>query len=436
MAEPKETVPTREPLAKITRGEWVVILVLMAVQFTHTVDFVIIMPLGKRLMSELEISTAQFGFIVSTYAIAAGIASLLASLAMDRFDRKSVLMTMYAGFGLSTLFCGLAPTYETLLIARTLAGVFGGLASVAIMAVIGDVFPHEKRGRAMGAVTASFGIASIVGIPIGLVLTDGYGRGSAFIALAAFSALVWIIGYLRMPPVREHMNLSRSHPLLELALAASNPNHLKAFAFTFFLVIGSFTVASFIATYLIALNGWNEIDLAVMYGIAGASTLVGMNVIGQLADRMSRLVLFRTFGTATLVLSIVITNLPATPLFVAILAMSAFMVCATGRFVPAQAMIIGTAEPRARGAFMSLNNAVQQLAIGTASTVAGFLVGTDENGRLTGFPIVGLVAAAAAAVSLVLGGLLRPATNLAANPKPVDQKPDGTPEVIVEAATA
>jgi len=435
MLEQKEKASGKPTLAKITRGEWVLIVVLMAVQFTHMVDFVIIMPLGDRLMNELEITPEQFGFIVSTFALAAGLASLLGSLIMDRFDRKAVLLAMYAGFGVSTLFCGLAPTYETLLIARTMAGIFGGLATVSIMAVIGDVFPPEKRGRVMGAITASFGIASIVGIPIGLILSNGYGRGLPFIVLAAFSVVVWLIGYFRMPSVRGHLSIARSNPFSELLLAAKNPNHLRAFAFTFFLVIGTFTVASFIATYFKALNGWTEIDLAIIYGIAGLSTLVGMNVIGQLADRMQRLLLFRIFGTAALITGIIITNMPATPLYVAAIAMSAFMVFATGRFVPAQAMIIGVAEPRLRGSFMSLNNATQHLATGIASSVAGFMIGKGEDGKLTGFPMVGLFAAVAALVSLVLGGLLRPSSSLApAEPKPTVTK-ESLKETVVEPAT-
>jgi predicted MFS family arabinose efflux permease len=147
---------------------------------------------------------------------------------------------------------------------------------------------------------------------------------------------------------------------------------------------------------------------------------------------MQRLLLFRIFGTAALVMGIVLTNLPATPLYVAAVAMSAFMVCATGRFVPAQAMIIGVAEPRVRGSFMSLNNAVQHLATGTASTIAGLLIGQTDDGKLTGFPMVGLLAAAAAAISLVLGGLLRPA----ANSSPVDAKTAGTTDAVIEAAVA
>ena len=141
------TSPTR-----LTRAEWGVLFVFVAIQFTHIVDFVIIMPLGDRLRRELDITPEQFGTVIAMYAWAAGIASLVASFVMDRFDRKSTLIVMYGGFGVSTLVCGLAPNYEWLLVSRTLAGVFGGTAAVALMSSIGDVFAPEKRGRATGAV--------------------------------------------------------------------------------------------------------------------------------------------------------------------------------------------------------------------------------------------------------------------------------------------
>jgi len=413
---------------KITRSEWAMLLVLVAIHFTHMVDFVIIMPLGGRLMSELAISPQQFSWIVSAYALAAGIASLVATLGMDRFDRKSVLLTMYAGFTLSTLLCGLAPDYATLLVGRTLAGVFGGLAAVAIMAVIGDVIPHEKRGRAMGAITSSFAVASIVGLPIGLLLAEHYGRGAPFVVLAALSAMVWVVAVVRLPQVREHLAHERRHPLREFAAVAKEGNHLRAFAFSFFLVLGTFTVASFIAPYLAATNGWTEGDLALIYLAAGVCTLFGMSIVGNLADRMPRLRLFRILGFGALVMGVLITNLPPTSLFVAAAAVSGFMIFAAGRIVPAQAMMLGSAQPRVRGAFMSLNTAVQHLGTGVAPLLAGWIV-TEKNGKILDFPLVGLVAALAAAVSLVLAGTLRPAATI-----PIPATPQ--PEVEREAVTA
>ncbi len=419
----------RVPPPKITRGEWALILVLVAIQFTHMVDFVIIMPLGARLMSELDITPVEFGWIVAVYAIAAGVASFLGSLVMDRFDRRSVLLSMYGGFALSTLLCGLAENYPWLLVARTLAGVFGGLAAVSIMAVIGDVFPNEKRGRATGAITSSFAVASIVGLPIGLLLADKFGRGAPFVALAGLSTLVWIFAMFRLPQVRGHLEHTRRSAIKELRDVLAEPNHQRAFGFTFFMVLGTFTVASFMAPYLAAANSWSEDDLAKLYFSGGICTLFGMAVVGRLADLFPRLTLFRILGGLTIVTTLAVTNLPPGPLWVAAVALSGFMVCAAGRMVPAQAMLLGAAQPRVRGSFMSINTAVQHLSSGIAPILAGLLITKTEDGKMTGFPLVGLVAVVLTVVSLMLAGLVRPAKGIVLTPQP---EPETAPKASVE----
>lgn len=425
MTAPEAPASATPPSARISRAEWGLILILVAIQFTHMVDFVIIMPLGGRLMKELVLSGSQFAHIVSAYAWAAGLASLVASFVMDRFDRKSVLLTMYAGFALSTLFCGVAGGYEWLLVSRTLAGAFGGTAAVALMAVIGDVFPPEKRGRASGAVISSFAVASIAGLPAGLMLAEWFGRGAPFIALAGLSAMIWVLAWARLPAIRGHLTAARPNRWAEFAAVMSTRSYLGAFVFTFFLVLGTFTVASFVGPYLTAINDWTESQLSQLYFVAGLCTLIGMTVIGRLADRLPRLPLFRVFGFAALLMAVVITNLPPGPLWVAALAMSGFMVAAAGRMVPVQALLLGVALPKNRGAFMSVNTSVQHAATGLAPLIAGALV-TIEPNRVTGFPTVGWVAAGTAAVSLLLAGLLKPAP---ADTSPLDAVEEPEPEM-------
>ena len=428
MSDPSEPAyPSHPP--RISRGEWALILVLMAIHFTHMVDFVILMPLGNRLMSELDISPIQFGWLVSAYSLAAGIASLAATFVMDRFDRKAMLLTMYGGFTLSTLFCGLAPNYTTLLLSRILAGIFGGLAAVTIMAMIGDLFAPEKRGRAAGAVMSSFAVASIMGLPLGLLLADGYGRGAPFVVLAGLSAMVWLLAAIRLPSVREHMDHPRRHPLTEFAAVARERRHMWAFGFSFFTILGTFTVGSFSGPYLAATNGWGEDKLAVIYLVGGVLTLIGMNAVGRLSDRYNRLRLLRVLMVFTIASGLIITNLPPGPLWVATLALAAFMVFSAGRVVPAQAMLLGTAEPRMRGAFMSLNTAVQHVASGLAPLIAGLLITQTPDGKMTGFPAVGLVAAAAAVVSMVLAGQMRPAP--AAAPLETEVVEESVEEAVV-----
>jgi predicted MFS family arabinose efflux permease len=443
VSEGASSQPSSPQAAPITRAEWGLILVLVSIQFTHMVDFVIIMPLGGRLMAELSLSAAQFALIVSAYACAAGVASLLASFFMDRFDRKSVLLTMYAGFTLSTLFCGLAGNYEWLLVSRTLAGAFGGTAAVALMTVIGDVFAPEKRGRATGAVISSFAVASIAGLPAGLMLTEWFARGAPaalrelratgapFVALAGLSALVWVLVWAKLPPIRGHLSTHRPNRWAEFVEVLRNRDHIGAFAFSFFLVLGTFTVASFIGPYLTATNGWGEEKLSQIYFVAGICTLVGMTVVGRMADRLPRLPLFRVLGSLALVMAVVVTNLPAGPLWVAVITMSAFMVFAAGRMAPVQAMLLGVPAPKNRGAFMSVNTSVQHAATGLAPMIAGALVTVTPDGRMTGYPMVGWVAAGTAAASLVLAGLLRPArTDTSPLDAPIVPEPKVEKEVV------
>jgi predicted MFS family arabinose efflux permease len=415
--------PGDPPSSCLTRSDWGLIAVLLAVQFTHMVDFVIIMPLGDRLKRELAITDQQFGLVIAAYAWAAGVANLLASFFVDRFDRRTVLLTMYAGFGLSTLLCGLADSYELLLVARTLAGVFGGVAGGMVMSVIGDVFPPMKRGRAAGAVMSAFAVGTIGGLPLGLWLAELYGRGAPFIGLAVLSAAVWVYGWVKLPHVRGHLDTERRHPLTEFSAVVREPRHVWALLFSAFLVMGTFTVASFIAPVLTRQNGWTEAQLKWVYLVGGVMTLGGMAAVSRLADRVPRLPLFRVLGFAALVLALVISNLPPVPVWVATLVIGAFMVAASGRMVPAQAMLLGTAAPRVRGAFMSLNTAVQHAATGLAPALAGAIIVEGPDKQLTGFTMVGLVSAACAAVSLYLAGRLR-SGEAAPPPTPVVEPAD------------
>ena len=77
---------------RLTRPETHLLLVLAAVQFTHIVDFMIIMPLGPRMEAGLHLNLEQFSNIVAAYAVSAAVAGLLAAFIMDRFDRKPLVL--------------------------------------------------------------------------------------------------------------------------------------------------------------------------------------------------------------------------------------------------------------------------------------------------------------------------------------------------------
>jgi predicted MFS family arabinose efflux permease len=165
------------------------LLTLALIQFTHIVDFMILMPLGPQLMRLFAISPREFGFLVSAYTFSAGISGFLSAFVVDRFDRKKILIWLYAGFTLGTLACALAPSYPVLLAARILTGCFGGVLAAAVLAVVADAIPMERRGAAMGIVTSAFSAASVLGVPLGLYLASLFDWHAPFIFLTGLSLL-------------------------------------------------------------------------------------------------------------------------------------------------------------------------------------------------------------------------------------------------------
>ena len=172
------------PITLSSKRERWLLITLAGIQFTNILDFMIMMPLGPALTALFHISDAQFGMLVSAYTLAGGASGLLASTYIDRFDRKRLLLVLYGLFALSTFACGVAPTYETLLLARVSAGIFGGVLSALSQTIVGDVIPFERRGHAMGIVMTSFSVSTVAGVPLGLFLAAHFGWHIPFLLIA------------------------------------------------------------------------------------------------------------------------------------------------------------------------------------------------------------------------------------------------------------
>ena len=143
------------------RKKWIVI-VLALIMFTHTMDFMVLMPLGPKLMTLFQITPQQFSWLVSIYSFTAGICGFIGALLFDRLDRRWALLGCYLGFLIGTLSCGIATTYSHLLISRAIAGAFGGLLLGICFSILGDLFSIHERGAATGKLMTSFSLSAII----------------------------------------------------------------------------------------------------------------------------------------------------------------------------------------------------------------------------------------------------------------------------------
>jgi MFS transporter, DHA1 family, inner membrane transport protein len=400
--------------SEVRRREMILLLILASVQFTSIVDFMVVMPLGPQLQRKMQIDNVQFGRIVASYTVAAGLAGLLASSIMDRFGRKSAFLTLYTGFLLGTLICGLSTGYYMLLGARVITGAFGGILGGMALAIIADVFPEERRGRATGILMSAFAVASVVGVPTGIYLGGKLGWHVPFLVLATLGLPVLIIAMRVLPSLREHLDhASHSHPWHQLVATFNHPNHLRAFALTAAVMVGSFSVIPYISLYLVSNVGVNETrDLFWVFVTGGILSLVGAPLVGRLADRFGKVPVYRVVATISIGLMLVVTNLPRVPLAVAVGVVGTFMLSNAGRMVAALTMITGSVERRFRGGFMSANSAVQHLASGVGASIGSHMLVKAADGTQQHFSRVGLFGAAATALTLWLAGRVRLAQDI------------------------
>lgn len=398
---------TRFPLPP--EKEKKLLYVLAAIQFTHILDFMIVMPLGPRLMEIFAITPSQFGLIVSTYTFSAGLMGLVAAWFLDRIDRKHALLWLYGGFALGTLACAVAPSFHFLVAARFVAGGFGGVASATILAIVGDAVPPGRRGQAMGTLFSSFSLASIAGVPFGVFLSNHLGWHAPFFMLTGASLGVLIMAWFVLPTMRDHLAREKGKPWKEMAAILSRGNHWRAFALTTVMTMAGFMLIPYISPYLVANLGISNESLPLIYLFGGGATFFSMRWIGRMSDRLGLLKVFTVVSLAAIPPILALSHLPRVPLWAALMVTTVFMIFTSGRMIPGMAMVTNSAESRHRGGFMSINSAVQQFASGLGALIAGTIIATSPDGRLQHYGAIGWMGAAFILVSLYIAGKLKPA---------------------------
>jgi predicted MFS family arabinose efflux permease len=357
--------------------KWVMALLALT-QFTVVLDFMIMAPMGDLLIKSIGLTPTQFGVVVSAYAFSAGASGLLTAGFADRFDRKKLFLFFYVGFIVGTYLCGLANSYPTLVAARIITGLFGGVIGSISMAIVTDLFRLEERGRVMGFMQMGFGASQVLGIPLGLYFGHLWGWQSAFLGIATFALLIAVLLLLRLKPVTAHLSLQTGETVLhKLWSTFAKKEHRMGFIATALLSVGGFMMMPFGSVFAVNNLGITETQLPLLFMVSGVVSLILMPLVGKWSDRYDK---FRIFSFASLwMVSIVLfyTRLNHTPFYLVMALNIVMMIGIMSRMTPATALVSAIPEPQDRGAFMSMNSSLQQMAGGLAATLAGAIVIQD-----------------------------------------------------------
>jgi predicted MFS family arabinose efflux permease len=378
---------------KFSSYQILVIVLLALTQFTVVLDFMVMSPLGDILMKSMNMTTTQFGLVVSAYAFSAGIAGILTAGFADRFDRKKLLLFFYIGFILGTLFCGIANTYPLLIAARIITGIFGGVIGSISMAIVADLFLPQQRGRVMGFLQMGFGSSQVLGIPISLYLANSLGWQSPFLMIVGLATLIWFIIVIKMQPITQHLEVKNDRNALHHLLhTIAQKDYRVGFMSTALLSLGGFMMMPWGSAFAINNLHVTPDQLPILFMIAGIATLIIMPIIGKLSDKMDKFNLFAIASVWMICVVLVYTRLTPVPFWFVIIMNVLMMIGIMSRMVPSMALASSLPKMQDRGAFMSINSSLQQIAGGVAAAIGGMIVvQKDKTSPLEHYDTLGIL---------------------------------------------
>jgi len=357
-----------------------------------------VLPLGPDFAKALDIPVSKLGMISGSYTAAQAVAGIAGAFFLDRFDRRHALAVALAGLVVATTAGGLATGFVTMVAARMVAGVFGGVAETLAYALVGDAIAPERRGRAMGAIVSSFAMASVLGLPAGLELARVGGWRAPFFTLAALGAVVTVAAMAMLPPQRAHLLVVPGpfravlrRPVVWLGLTGTAIGYVAHYAL----------VPNFSA-YFQFNRGTPRAQLGVLYMIGGTVMLGTTRLAGWLADRhgAAPVVLFgAVLYTAVLLVGFVypVAAIPVVAVFVGL------TISANFRFVPMRTLLLRIPGPEERARFLSLQSAILSVGSASGAMLGAQLLSEHPDRSLTGVDDLARLAIAMTLVYAVSG---------------------------------
>ncbi|OZI36873.1 MFS transporter [Bordetella genomosp. 10] len=377
------------------------ILLLSAAGFTVlTTEFVII-GLLPAMARDLGVEVAQAGLLVSLFAFTVAATGPFSTALMAALPRKRVFVAALAIFGVANVMAAWAPNIYVMGVARFVPAlalpVFWSLSSDTAISLVGPA----KAGRAVSMVAFGIVVATVLGIPIGVLIADAFGWRAAFMVLAvlAFAKAGLLQRY--MPAVA---GSTHAGSLAKQLRSLRDPVLVGHVLLSLLVFTGMFTAYTYLADMLERLAGFNGQVVGWSMMAFGAVGLIGNTLGGRMVDRspIGATALFSVLMAAALA---AVASVMHAPLWLApVLAL--WGIAQSALFIVCHARVM-KAAPHAAAFAASLNISGANIGIGVGAALGGRVIATYGLGAL------GWAAAAVLALALLVAAWLTRATRRA-----------------------
>ncbi|HEX2748047.1 MAG TPA: MFS transporter, partial [Verrucomicrobiales bacterium] len=346
--------PVAFSAAQAEERNGMVLKTLAAAAFLVFFNAYMVAPLIPALSREFGATARSMGWVVPAYVLPYGLSTLFYGPLSDRAGRRKVLLILLPLSALTTLLVSLAWSIQSLIVLRILSGLTAGGIVTISLALIGDLYPYQRLGRALGWMFGAIAGGMAFGATLGAWLNPYLGWRNEFIILAGANGALAIVLY----KLRGLFNGRAPNPAAfkevwhGYAALLKNPRGAKTFSFILLNGLfhgGVFSWLGFLLSQRYHLNDEGIGKALLGYGIPG---LFMGPVLGRLADRFGRR---RIIPAGFLLASACALSLvPASPLWTVTVIVTALSFCLDMTH-PLMAGIVADLDPKRRGQAMGLN---------------------------------------------------------------------------------
>jgi predicted MFS family arabinose efflux permease len=378
---------------RMMENEKQIIYILTFMWFCAVIDFMLLMPFGAEFMNIYQIQPHKFSMLIAAYSISAGTSALLATFYIDKYDRKNILLIAFFFFALGSILCSYAYTFNLMLFSRFMTGAFGGILGCVTVAIISDLVPFSRRGKALGLLNMAFGMASIIGIPLGLFISKYSDVFFPFRLIGILALLVLILAYKIIPSLEMYIKQETSIKIKDVIELFLDNNIQKALVFVFFLIIGHFMFISFVNPFLTENLNFSKDETTLMYMIGGASVAISSTFIGKNIDKFGKLKSFIVLIILSFIPVIAIAHLKSNNILLSLFLCSLLFIFSSGRMIAAMTLVTGAPTENQRAKFLAIRSAIIEFSEGIAVSIGGWILTKNEiTGEIENYPILSYIA--------------------------------------------
>lgn len=285
----------------------------MALQMT---GFVMFLPLFARRFESFGFGVEALGVSVLAYGLASTISAPFIGMLADRFGRRPILLFSLAGYVL--VFSGylFAASAWLLILLRGLAGVFTAGLLPAMMSIVGDLAPENRRAQWIGIVNGGASVGWIGGPLLGGLLYDRYGYIVPFVASIAMAAGAMLLAAFCIPESNTPMSTPKQARLswrLGWQVLPTRWTFLLVLLITFGVMFAWAFIEPQFMFYTYQQLSWTSSQLGLVMSTYGMAFMLGELALGQLSDRLGRkpvVVLGLAFFSAQFIGLVIFRDIP------------------------------------------------------------------------------------------------------------------------------